>query len=645
MAGSLAHSIQLENNHRYTPDMCGIAGIVGLRGAEVNPVELDALTDALLHRGPDGRGTFVRGNVGLGQRRLKILDLSDAAAQPMISDDGNIVLTFNGEIYNFAELREELHRKGKTFRSTGDTEVLLRLYEEEGEHCLQKLRGMFALAVYDGKRGKVLLARDRLGKKPLKYFIAQQTLVFASELKALRTHLLCPKEMDGTAVHHFLSMMYVPAPATGIVGIRKLPAAHVLSLDLASGEMGIRRYWSLSYKTDTTTTVQEWKERIGSVFDDSVRLRMRSDVPVGAFLSGGVDSAAVVAAMSRHTAKPVETFSIGSSEQSHNELPLADLVAKQFGTNHHPIVVAPDIVHLLPELVRTYEEPYADPSVIPTYLIAREARKSVTVALNGDGGDENFAGYVRYPILKIARMWGGIPFVHLPTRVVLRRVHALFQNTFTYRALRFERSMRRPLAERHLQYLSFFTEEEKRSLYHDDFAATKQDTFEWYAERTEESRRRADHWLHQEMSADLDTYLADDLLPKVDLGTMAHGLEARSPLLDHKLLELTAMLPSHLQLHGLKTKWIFKEMLRGGIPDAILDRPKSGFRLPLDAWFRGPLKPFVFDRLLSTDSPLHRIMQPALLELYLQNYIESRIDLSDHIWALLWLDEWMRQYT
>lgn len=625
--------------------MCGIAGIIGLRGQDIDPAVLDTLTDALTHRGPDGRGTFVRGAVGLGQRRLKILDLSDAAKQPMISEDGQVVLTFNGEIYNFREIRASLQRKGHTFRSTGDTEVLLRLYEDEGEKCLQSLRGMFALAVYDSRRGVVLLARDRLGKKPLKYFTIDQTLVFASELKALRTHPLCPKGMDNEAVHHFLSMMYVPAPSTGISGIRKLPAAHVLSIDLASGKTEMRRYWSLQYRTDNTKSLSEWKTNIVNVFHESVRLRMEADVPLGAFLSGGVDSAAVVSAMTRFTDRPVETFSIGSAQQSHNELPLADLVAQQFGTNHHPIVVEPDIVHLLPELVRTYEEPFADPSVIPTYLIAREARKTVTVALNGDGGDENFAGYVRFPILKFSRLWGQVPLVHSPMRVLLRKLHALRQTTLTYRALRFGSSIGSPLAERHLQYLSFFTEDEKRSLYRSGFADSFPDTFSVYAERTTGARARADHWLHQELSADLETYLADDLLPKVDLGTMAHGLEARSPLLDHHLLELTATLPPHLQLHRFTTKWIFKKMLRGTIPDAILDRPKSGFRLPLDVWFRGSLKPFVLDRLLSPSSPLGQIFDRDALERYLKQYFASRIDLSDHVWALLWLDEWMRQYA
>jgi asparagine synthase (glutamine-hydrolysing) len=623
--------------------MCGIAGIIRLDGQAPDPTQLDRLTDALAHRGPEGRGTFIKGGVGFGHRRLKIVDLSDAAKQPMLSQDGHIAVTFNGEIYNFRELRNALTLRGHRFTSTGDTEVLLRLYEEEGAAFLQKLRGMFALAIYDGRRGTVLLARDRLGKKPLKYFIHGKTLVFASELKALRTHPDCPKAMDGEAVHHFLSMMYVPSPQTGIAGIRKLPAAHVLSIDLASGETGLRRYWALQYRSETGRSVAEWNERVHTVFDDSVRFRMEADVPVGAFLSGGVDSAAVVAAMSRLSTRPVETFSIGSQQESHNELPLAELVAKKFGTNHHPIVVEPDIVHLLPELVATYEEPYADPSVIPTYLIARETKKVVTVALNGDGGDENFAGYARYPILKFSRIWSSVPLVHAPMRFFLARLHRVLRTTLTYRMQRFERSMKRPLAERHLQYLSFFTEEEKRELMKG--SVPYPDTFAWYAERTKEARGRASHWLNQELSADLETYLADDLLPKVDLGTMAHALEARSPLLDHVLLELTATMPADLKLKGYTPKWFFKQMLRGVIPDAILDRPKTGFRLPLDHWFRGPLKPLVVDRLLSPSSPLHRIFDRGLLEAYLARYFGSRTDLSDHVWALLWLDEWMRQYT
>ncbi len=623
--------------------MCGIAGIIHLSGETVDPLQLDHVTDALRHRGPDARGTWIRGNVGLGHRRLKILDLSEAAAQPMVSRDGNTVIVFNGEIYNFAELRKHLQALGHVFRSTGDTEVLLKLYEVYGDDCVHKLRGQFAFAVFDARRQRVFLARDRLGKKPLKYFHAGGVFAFASELKALRTLPQCPRGMDHEALHHFLTMMYVPAPGTGFTGIHKLPAAHTLSIDLTTGITEMKRYWELSYELDTSRSFSDWERDLHMTFEESVKLRMVADVPVGAFLSGGIDSAAVVAAMSKISSKPIETFTIGTTHQSHNELPQAELIARKFGTNHHPITVSPDIVHLLPELVKMYEEPFADPSVIPTYLVAQQTRRFVTVALNGDGGDENFAGYVRYPILKFSRLWSSLP-IHALTLPVVRAFHAVMQTTLSYRSLRFESSIKRPLAQRQLQYLSFFTEEEKRALYKRE-TPHYSDTFSWYADRTAKARLRADGWLHQAMSADIETYLADDLLPKVDFGTMAHGLEARSPFLDHTLLELTARMPAAYSLRGFTKKWFLKHLLKDTIPTEILTKPKTGFRLPLDMWFRHELKPFVFDRLLSTSSPLSHMFDPDALEGFLEQYYASRIDYSDHVWSLLWLDEWMRQYT
>lgn len=623
--------------------MCGIVGMINFTGASIDPSQLDRLTDAISHRGPDARGTFIRGNVGLGHRRLKILDLSEAAAQPMISKDGHTAIVFNGEIYNFAELRKNLQAQGHAFRSTGDTEVLLKLYEVYGDDCVQKLRGQFAFAIFDARRNRVLLARDRVGKKPLKYFQAGGVFGFASELKALRELPQCPRQADPEAIHHFLTMMYVPAPGTGFTGIQKLPAAHILSIDLTTGTSELKRYWELSYDTDTSRSFSDWERDVSATFEESVKLRMVADVPVGAFLSGGIDSAAVVAAMSKLSAKPVETFTIGTSHQSHNELPQAELIAKKFGTNHHPITVEPDIVHLLPELVTMYEEPYADPSVIPTYLVSEQTRKFVTVALNGDGGDENFAGYVRYPILKFSRLWSALP-VYMLALPLVQAFHRTMKTTLSYRSLRFESSIKDPIEQRQLQYLSFFTEAEKRVLYKKE-TPKYPDTFAWYASRTAPARSRAKGWLHQSMSADIETYLADDLLPKVDLGAMAHGLEARSPFLDHTLLELTARMPSEYKLRGLTKKWFLKHLLKDTIPSDILTKPKTGFRLPLDQWFRHELKPFVLDRLLSPSSPLLQMFDAEALEGFLTEYYASRIDLSDHVWALLWLDEWMRQYT
>lgn len=624
--------------------MCGIAGIIRLDGQKVDQGQLDRLTDALSHRGPDGRGTYVHENVGLGHRRLSIIDLSTAAAQPMHSDDRQYTITFNGEIYNFAALRLQLEAKGYIFTSSGDTEVLLKLYQEYGPACVSMLRGMFAFAIHDRKRNTIFLARDRVGKKPIKYFRRDGVFAFASELKALRTLPECPREFDKEAIHHYLTLMYLPAPLTGFVGLYKLPAAHTLTINLATGEEKMERYWELDYKPDINPTVSEWQQRIRAMFDESVRLRMVADVPVGAFLSGGVDSGAVVAAMSKLSSQPVKTFSIGSTSETRNELPLAAMVAERYHTDHHPIVLEPDIVHLLPELVEQYEEPYADPSSIPTYLVARETRKDVTVALNGDGGDENFAGYVRYPILKFSETWAHQPsVVRAMAKGGASVLHRILNSTLSYRGERFTSTLNLPWPQRYLQYLSFFTEEEKASIYVEAVSFKRTDA--WYAELTKEARGRGRDLVHKALSMDIDAYLADDLLPKVDLGTMAHGLEARSPFLDHELLELTAKIPLKHKLHGKVGKWILKDLLKDDLPADILWRKKSGFRLPLDQWFRSDLKQFVHDQIMSAPAPFWQMFDRIKIEKFLNRYHDSRVDYSDHVWALLWLSEWMRRYA
>ncbi len=624
--------------------MCGIAGIVRLDGVPVDPRALDQLTDALAHRGPDGRGTHRAGNVGLGHRRLKILDLTEAAAQPMVGGSG-CVLTFNGEIYNFAELRAGLQARGATFRSTGDTEVLLKLYEEEGPACVAKLDGMFAFAVHDPKRNIVFLARDRIGKKPLKYFRSGVTFAFASELKALRELPECPREFDRDAILRFLTLMYVPSPETGFLGIRKLPAAHTLTLDLATGTEHVERYWSPPSSNPVTLSEGEWIERIDATFTEAVRKRMVADVSVGAFLSGGVDSGAVVAAMSSLSGKPVETFSIGSEDPRMNELPDALLTAKKFGTNHHPIVVEPDLPTMLPELARAYEEPFADPSSIPTMLVAREARKHVTVALNGDGGDENFGGYVRYRIAAFADRWARVPrSVHRLVEGGASLFHLLRRDTFSMRCLRFERSMRLPESARYLETLSFFSEAEVRGLLRPGVSPFP--TGRWYAEKTAEaSARGGGDPVRRAMHRDEDTYLADDLMPKVDIATMSAGLEARSPFLDIGMLELTAGVPTDMLIRGGVRKWIQRRWLMDELPEDILWKKKRGFRIPLDTWFRGPLASWVDQRLMDAPPAFHEIFDRATVETFLKTYRGTRMDLSDHVWALLWLCEWMDQYT
>lgn len=627
--------------------MCGIAGIVRLDGKDADQGDLDRLTDALAHRGPDGRGTWKHGNVGLGHRRLAIIDLTDAGAQPMRGNDDDVVLTFNGEIYDFAHHRSDLESKGHTFRSHSDTEVLLGLYREYGPECLQRLRGMFAFAIYDRKRGILFAARDRLGKKPFKYFQHAGVFAFASELKALQTLSQCPKGVDPAAIHHVLTMMYVPSPGTGIHGIRKLPAGHSLTLDLSSGACRIEPYWALHYRSSDATSQEEWERRVLATLEESVRIRMVADVPVGAFLSGGIDSAAIVALMSRNSSQPIKTFSIGSDDIATNELPDAQRIATAFGTDHHPIPLSADIIHLLPELVRTYEEPYADPSAIPTYLVARETRKHVTVALNGDGGDENFGGYVRYSIAPFSQWWSRFPSpLHAAVGLGCDLLHAVRPTTLTYRMQRFQRTISLPWEERYLQYISFFTEEEKRLIERRDAFPGVGRTDAWYAGITASARARGDDPVHKAMSMDLATYLPDCLMPKVDLGTMAHGLEARSPFLDHELLELTAQIPSSLKAQGRRRKIILKSLLRDILPAATLTKRKRGFRLPLDAWFRSELRPFVEDTLLSHDDPTFwRFFDRAGIERFLRGYYASQTDYSDHVWVLLWLREWLHQHT
>lgn len=622
--------------------MCGIAGIVRLDGQTPDRRQVESLASALKHRGPDGSGVEVDRNVGLAHTRLSIVDLSNASSQPMRSENGSLTLIFNGELYGFQEQRKALQAKGHVFTSTGDTEVLLRLYDEYGPDCVRHIRGMFAFAVHDRKRNILFLARDRVGKKPIKYFRTPTTFAFASELKALKTLPECPREIDREAVHHFLTMMYLPSPLTGIQGIHKLPAAHTLTINLSTGEEKLQRYWELRYEPDERKTESEWIEAIRTTLDESVRLRMIADVPVGAFLSGGIDSAAVVAFMAKHSTHPVKTFTIGSDDPGFDESQEAAQIAKLFSTDHHPIPLKADIVTLLPELVATYEEPYADPSSIPTYLVAKETRKYVTVALNGDGGDENFAGYVRYPILLFSEYWRSLPwFLHGIVHASTHLFHAFKKDTLSYRSERFERTVPMPWEKRYLQYLSFFTDDEKKAIYKHGLRFPPTD--EWYARRTAEARTRAPDLLHQAMAMDLETYLADDLLPKVDLGTMAHGLEARSPFLDHHLLELTARIPGRHLVQRNHRKKILKAALRGIVPDSTLDRGKRGFRLPFDRWFRSDLRGFIEGRLLEAGPAFWEFFDRRGMERFLRGYRESKIDYSDHVWALLCLSEWMEQ--
>jgi asparagine synthase (glutamine-hydrolysing) len=451
--------------------MCGITGKISFSSKNISSQEIEAMNDAVLHRGPDDGGVYISpsGKVGLGHRRLSIIDLSPLGHQPMRYMD-RYEIVFNGEIYNFQEKRDMLEKEGYTFASHSDTEVILALYDKYKEGCLEHLRGMFAFALYDEKENTLFAARDRVGKKPFKYYQDNNLFLFASELKAILTQPEYHKEPDYLAIHHYLTLQYVPAPLTGFVGIKKLEPAHYLKIDLTTKQIEKKRYWKLDYSKKLDLSEEEWKKRILDKLEESVKLRMIADVPLGAFLSGGIDSSAVVAMMAKHSKTPIKTFSIGFKEEKYNELPFAKMIAEKFKTDHMEFIVEPDAIGLLPMLVRQYEEPYADSSALPTFLVSKLTRDHVTVALNGDGGDENFAGYSRYSAFQISTFLDRFSLLHKYIGTPFTRfVAMIIQNTLFDRIYRFSKSLSEDYHLRYMNYTAYFTNAQKSELYTDEF--------------------------------------------------------------------------------------------------------------------------------------------------------------------------------
>lgn len=627
--------------------MCGIAGKISLTEKEISTHEVETMNDAIRHRGPDDGGAYVSPDrrVGLGHRRLSIIDLSPLGHQPMRYLD-RYEIVFNGEIYNFQEKRAMLEKEGYTFASHSDTEVILALFDKYREGCLDHLRGMFAFAIYDEKERTVFAARDRVGKKPFKYFFDGKTFMFASELKAILTQPEYAREPDYEAIHHYLTLQYVPAPLTGFKDIKKLEPAHFLSLDLKTGTLENKRYWKLDYSEKLDLPESEWKKRIIDKLDESTRLRMISDVPIGAFLSGGVDSSAVVAMMARHSDKPIKTFSIGFKEEKYNELPYARMIADKFKTDHTEFIVEPHAIDLLPMLVKQYEEPYADSSALPTYYVSKLTREHVTVVLNGDGGDENFGGYTRYAAFQVSTYLDHLDFLNRLagkplTGFLAKNIHT----TFFDRLHRFSKSLSDDYRRRYLSYTAYFTNEQKADLYTDEFKAKvwSQDTYDIIAGRFLESGSK--NRTEQAVYADIVTYLPEDLLAKVDIATMTVALEGRSPFLDHELLELSAKIPFNLKLKGFNDKkYILKEALRGILPDEVMFRPKMGFGVPIDAWFRGELKDYAAEKLLDGHLVKRGLFKRSAIENILHTHASTDVNFSPHIWALLTLELWFQEY-
>ncbi|MGH7227809.1 MAG: asparagine synthase (glutamine-hydrolyzing) [Nitrospiraceae bacterium] len=622
--------------------MCGIAGQVTGDRRPVEKQLIAAMGERLRHRGPDDYGVYVNGHVGLAHQRLSILDLSPAGHQPMSNDQGTVWIVFNGEIYNFQELRNIL-RTPREFRSRTDTEVLLYLYEDYGLECLPMLRGMFAFAIWDQPAQRLVLARDRVGKKPLFYWIKDKSLTFASELKALLVEGPVP-DVDPIALHHYLTFQYIPAPVTIFQGIRKLLPGHVLVYE--NEKVSESSYWSLHYnhklkKSDET----EYQEEFMTLLEESVRLRLVSDVPLGAFLSGGLDSSSIVALMSRLSTEPVKTFSIGFKEESFNELPYAREVARQFGTDHHEFIVEPSAVDILPVLVRVYDEPYADSSAIPTYYVSQLSRQFVTVVLNGDGSDELLAGYPRYQFRSVDRITER--YLSISTRDQLCRVLARLPSGVPGRGWinnRLERLMA-PFSRTYLGRISYFSPAEKEWLYAPEFndQVRNFDSYDLLVRWFEDTQ--TSELLDQLLGVDTRSYLPDDLLVKVDRATMAHGLEARSPFLDHRLVEFCASLPVHLKIRDGETKYLLKGAMRGTLPDQTLDRPKQGFAVPIDRWFRDDCREFVREILLSPQCVARGYFRPDRVRLMIEEHQEGKSNWAYRLYALLMLELWHREYS
>lgn len=625
--------------------MCGICGKIYFDTSKKADRRLiDRMTAVLKHRGPDDRGIHVAGHVGLGHQRLSIIDLSPAAHQPMSNEDNSIRIVFNGEIYNFEELRRELEEKGHVFRSRSDTEVIIHLYEDEGTDCVHKLRGMFAFAVWDTNNRQLFLARDRAGKKPLVYTVVDGALVFASEIKSLLQDPSVTAAVNCEGLHHYLTYQYVPGPHTIFQGIKKLPPAHTLVL--RDGRISTSRYWQISYDHNKKfTSLNDSREQLLDIFREAVKIRLRSDVPLGAFLSGGIDSSAVVAVMSSLMDRPVKTFSIGFEESDYNELQYAKLVAQQFRTDHTEFIVKPDAVKILPKIVSHYDEPFADPSAVPTYYVSKLTREHVTVALTGDGGDESFAGYERYVANRLAGYYEMIPFV-LREKVIKKAVNLLPYResrwSISRRLKRFINGISEEPARRYVQWLCYFNNDQKDKLYTPSFAekVSTLDSVDITADMYKKSD--ADNFIEKTLFADVMLYLPYDLLVKVDIASMANSLEVRSPFLDHKVMEFAASLPIEFKLRGMQTKYILKKAFEPFLPKKVLYRKKMGFGVPLQRWFRQELKSIAYEVLLEKRTIERGYFKRDAVQVLLDEHVAMSADHSYRIWALLFLELWHR---
>ena len=599
------------------------------------------MCDQQVHRGPDSRGIHRAERVALGIQRLRIIDL-ETGDQPIYNEDRSVAVVLNGEIYNFRELRDDLERRGHIFTTNGDTEVIAHLYEERGRDLVRDLNGMFAFAVWDERHRRLLLARDRVGKKPLFYAERNGWLSFASELGALMADTAIPRAIDPSSIDCFLAYGYIPSPWSIWRDVRKLPPAHTLIWE--DGQTRLDRYWHLGYSEKRTEDKRELEEELRRLVGAAVRRRMIADVPLGAFLSGGVDSSIVVSEMAAASPGPVKTFSIGFEEERFNELPRARIIAERFATDHHEFVVRPDAVEVIPKLIRHYGEPYGDSSAIPTFYLAELTRGYVTVALNGDGGDESFAGYLRHVANAVAadlpspvRRGGAAVGELIPPQLGSRSLPG--------RARRLLLSLPADAIERYSRHVSIFNIDDREKLMTPSFRGELDAGRAPEVIATPWRSASGQSILDVLLEVDVRTYLPGDLLVKVDIASMAHSLEARSPLLDREVMEFAASLPVRRKVHLGRKKWVLRQAYRGAVPGKILNGAKMGFGVPLASWFRNELRDVAHEVLLDRTTLARGYMRQASVEDVLKAHDQGLSDRSFQIWALLTLELWHREFA
>jgi len=621
--------------------MCGIAGKFNFDPTRpIDRERLAAMTAVIAHRGPDANGFYVGDGIGLGHRRLSIIDLS-TGDQPLANEDRTVWVVFNGEIYNFAEIRAELETVGHRFRTHSDTEVIVHAYEQWGDRAVDRFRGMFAFALWDEPNRRLLLVRDRLGVKPLYYCVTSSGVLFGSEIKALLEDPEVPRDWSADALDAYLALTYVPCPQTIYRAVSKLPAAHLLVAE--RGRVSVRPYWDLQFSGGgNPAREEEYLEQLDALVSESVRLRLISDVPLGAFLSGGIDSSAVVAAMAGTCAGRVVTTSVGFNEHAFNELKYARTVAQHLGVEHHEKILHPDIADLLPRLAWHLDEPFADSSAVPTYYVSQAAREHVTVALSGDGGDELWAGYARHRVEQwelTARQWLG------PVGAMAGRIGALLP--LTLKGARSLRHLALSPAEACARKHAYgqFESGSRGALYSTDFANSVRSADPFASFRAAYEACGSPDPLDRALYVDVKTYLVDDIMTKVDKMSMAVSLESREPLLDHKLLEFAATVPAALKLKNGQSKYLLRRLLERRVPKAIVDRPKHGFEAPTGEWLRGPLAPMVDGLLLDGRLRDRGVFDHRVVAGLWREHREGRQDHRHRLWSLVMLELWFRQFV